>query len=158
MLFLGLAVILLTVLADQGSKYWIDAHLVTQQPIVFSNYFSLVKVWNSGVSFSMFSHYGHRGSVVLSVAALIICAFLLHWMYKETDKIKIMSLGLIVGGAIGNVIDRVRYEAVLDFLDFHYQHYHWPAFNVADTCICIGAFILIYLEIKNGRKKGLDVK
>lgn len=157
-MFLGFAVIGLTILTDQLSKYWIYTHLTAGQPIMFGDYFNLVKVWNTGVSFSMFSNYGHLGAIVLSVAALAVCAFLLRWMLKETDKIKIISLGMIIGGAIGNVIDRVRYEAVLDFLDFHYAQYHWPAFNVADTCICTGAMILIYLEIINGQKKGLTTK
>lgn len=157
-MLLGFAVIILTILVDQAVKYWIYLNLSMQHPIAFGNYFNLVKVWNSGVSFSMFSNYGHLGSIILSVAALIICGFLLWWMYKETKKIKIVSLGLIVGGALGNVIDRIRFGSVLDFLDFHYRQYHWPAFNVADTCICIGALILIYLEIRNEHKKGLNTK
>ena len=157
-MYLGFAVILLAVLADQVSKTWIDYHLMAQQPQAYGEYFNLVKVWNSGVSFSMFSNHGRLGAVVLSAAALIVCVFLLRWMLKEHNKIKIVSLGLIIGGAIGNVIDRIRFEAVLDFLDFHYQNHHWPAFNVADTCICIGAFILIYLEIFGANKKGLEKK
>lgn len=157
-MYLGFAVILLAVLADQASKTWIDYHLMVQQPQAYGEYFNLVKVWNSGVSFSMFSNHGRLGAVVLSAAALIVCVFLLRWMLKEHNKIKIVSLGLIIGGAIGNVIDRIRFEAVLDFLDFHYQNHHWPAFNVADTCICIGAFILIYLELFGANKKGLEKK
>lgn len=157
-MYLGFAVILLAVAADQASKTWIDYHLMAQQPQAYGEYFNLVKVWNSGVSFSMFSNHGRLGAVVLCAAALIVCVFLLRWMLKEHNKIKIVSLGLIIGGAVGNVIDRVRFEAVLDFLDFHYQNHHWPAFNVADTCICIGAFILIYLEIFGANKKGLEKK
>ena len=157
-MYLGFAVILLAIAADQASKTWIDYHLMAQQPQAYGEYFNLVKVWNSGVSFSMFSNHGRLGAVVLCAAALIVCAFLLRWMLKEHNKIKIVSLGLIIGGAVGNVIDRVRFEAVLDFLDFHYQNHHWPAFNVADTCICIGAFILIYLEIFGANKKGLEKK
>lgn len=69
---------------------------------------------------------------------------------------KIAALALIIGGAVGNVIDRVRFGAVLDFLDFHYRNLHWPAFNLADSFICVGVFILICLEFMDSKKKGLE--
>ena len=149
--------ILLVLIVDQLSKWLVAAHLTAGSPIVITEFFSIIKVWNTGVSFSMFSHHGSLGVVVLSLLALAVCAFLLHWMWHETDKIKIVGLGMIIGGAIGNVIDRVRFGAVLDFLDFSVFSYHWPAFNLADTFICIGACILIFLEIFND-KKGLNRK
>ena len=127
---------------------------MTYLTTLLGSYFSLVKVWNTGVSFSMFNNHGVVGAVMLSVFAALISAGLLYWMYHETDKIKIFALGLIVGGAWGNIVDRIRYGAVLDFLDFHYENLHWPAFNLADTFICIGAGILIFLELYQGRKKG----
>ena len=108
----------------------------------------LVKVWNTGISFSMFNDYGNAGKIALICFALAVVAFLLRWMYNEDNRLKIFSLALIIGGALGNVVDRVRAGAVLDFLDFHYQTMHWPAFNLADTFICIGAFLLILLEFK----------
>ena len=155
-MFMGLLVVICSLIADQFSKFWIDTQMVLDKPIAYGDYFNLVKVWNTGVSFSMFNDYGQAGAIILSVLALLVVAFLINWMRKETVKIKIFSLSLIVGGALGNVIDRVRFGAVLDFLDFHYKGTHWPAFNLADTFICIGAFILIYLEIFNGKKKGLS--
>lgn len=154
-MFWGLVVIVFALVVDQLSKFWIDTDLVIDAPIVVCSYFNVIKVWNTGVSFSMFNNYGQIGAIVLIILALVVSGFLFRWMMKETDKVKVVSLGLIIGGALGNVIDRARFGAVLDFLDFHYGQYHWPAFNMADTFICIGAFILILLEILNGRKKGL---
>jgi signal peptidase II len=65
------------------------------------------------------------------------------WLYKAETRVTALALGLIIGGALGNVIDRVQFGAVVDFLDFHMMGYHWPAFNVADSGICIGAAMLI---------------
>ena len=79
----------------------------------------------------------------LTVVALVIVAFLLNWLRKENSKTVQVALGLIIGGAIGNVIDRVRLGAVFDFLDFHLGGSHWPAFNAADSFICIGAMMII---------------
>lgn len=146
-MFLGILVILAAVAADQFSKFWIDTQLVIDNPIVFNDYFNLIKVWNTGVSFSMFSDYGDKGVIILSSIAVLFSLLLLYWMYQEKDKWSRVCLGLIIGGAIGNVIDRVRFGAVLDFLDFHYKAHHWPAFNLADTFVCIGAFYLIMCEV-----------
>ncbi len=151
-LFLGFAVIALAIVVDQISKWWINEHIYADAPLVFGDYFSVIKVWNSGVSFSMFSRHGNVGTVALTVLALVVCAFLLHWMWQETNRCKIVALGMIIGGALGNVIDRLRFGAVLDFLDFHLAQSHWPAFNLADTFICVGACILILMEIFNDRK------
>lgn len=104
----------------------------------------------------MFSNYGQTGAIVLSVFAIGVAAFLFGWMLKEDNRLKIIALACIIGGALGNVIDRLRFGAVLDFLDFYYQSWHWPAFNLADSFICIGVFILICLEFMNNKKKGLE--
>lgn len=91
---------------------------------------------------------------MLSGAALLIVAFLLFWLKNETNRWGQAALGMIIGGAIGNVIDRVRLGAVFDFLDFHIGENHWPAFNVADSFICIGATILILQGIMCHFSKG----
>lgn len=143
----GGMVIVFAILADQLAKHWIATLSIANAPIVYGDYFNLIQVWNTGVSFSMFNGYGNIGKFVLIGVALTVSAFLFRWMQKETVKVKIMALALIIGGAIGNVIDRIRYGAVMDFLDFHLGEYHWPAFNLADTFICIGALVLILPEI-----------
>ena len=147
-MFFGIVTIIIALLADQASKFIVDTKLVIDEPIEVCDFFNLVKVWNTGISFSMFNDYGNAGKIALICFALAVVAFLLRWMYNEDNRLKIFSLALIIGGALGNVVDRVRAGAVLDFLDFHYQTMHWPAFNLADTFICIGAFLLILLEFK----------
>ena len=155
-MWLGLIVIFLTVAADQISKFFAAEHFVESQPIACTSFFNWVKVWNTGVSFSMFNGHGQTGAVILTVFALCVAVFLFYWMLKETNKLKITALAFIIGGALGNVIDRIRFGAVLDFLDFHYKNIHWPAFNVADSFICAGVFILICMEFFDNKKKGLN--
>lgn len=146
-MFFGIFVALAALVADQASKFVVDTKLVIDEPVEVCDYFNLIKVWNTGISFSMFNNYGNAGKIALIAFALAVVIFLLHWMYKEENRLKILGLALIIGGAIGNVVDRIRAGAVLDFLDFHYKSMHWPAFNLADTFICVGAFLLIWLEI-----------
>lgn len=155
-MLLGIFTIFLAFAADQLSKFVIDTRAVVSHHIVCNDYFNLVKVWNTGVSFSMFNNHGTLGTVVLSTVSLVVSVILLNWMRHETNRLKIISLGMIIGGALGNVFDRIRFGAVLDFLDFHYETHHWPAFNLADSFICVGAFILIIWELFYGRKKGLN--
>lgn len=155
-MFWGFIAIIVAFCADQLSKFFIDTKVVISHSVNCSEYFNLVKVWNTGVSFSMFNNHGNLGIIVLSGVSLLVSVFLLYWMYHETSRLKVISLGLIIGGALGNVADRIRFGAVMDFLDFHYQSHHWPAFNLADTFICVGACILILWEIFYGHKKGLD--
>ncbi len=141
-LFYGLAVLL----ADQISKafvlFYFSDHV---SPVKITPFFNFVLAWNKGVSFSML-HSDHPAMPwVLVVVALLVCGVVLHWMSMEKDQSTINCFGLILGGALGNVIDRIRFRAVIDFLDFHIGDYHWPAFNIADSAICVGAcFILIW--------------
>lgn len=152
-MFFGIITIILALLADQASKFVVDTKLIIDEPIEVCDYFNLVKVWNTGISFSLFNDYGNVGKIALIIFALVVVIFLLRWMYNETNRTKVFGLALIIGGALGNVVDRVRAGAVLDFLDFHYKALHWPAFNLADTFICIGAFLLILLEITTKRNQ-----
>lgn len=141
---LGLSIAVLVVVLDQLSKYVVLNYFLHENAIItYTPFFNLVRAWNTGVSFSMFNDGGVWGIVGLSLVALLIVAFLLHWMYKETNRLVLISLAFIVGGAIGNVIDRIRLGAVFDFLDFHINGSHWPAFNVADSFICVGAMLII---------------
>ena len=141
---LGLLTAFVVLVADQLSKLWVRADLLGERGIIMVNdYFNIVSAWNTGVSFSMFNDYGLWGVIGLSVLAIGIVGYLLYWMSREQDKFLCVTLGFIVGGALGNVIDRVRLGAVFDFLDFHIGTHHWPAFNVADSFICIGAVLII---------------
>lgn len=153
-MILGLMVAVIVVLLDQLSKYWMLHQVLVEKSIIeVFPCFNLVKAWNTGVSFSMFNDGGTLGIVILSTLALVIVAFLLKWLYGETNCWVRVSLGMIIGGAIGNVIDRISYGAVFDFLDFYWRDAHWPAFNVADSFICVGAMIIIIYSIFDNSKK-----
>ncbi|MCQ2741201.1 MAG: signal peptidase II [Alphaproteobacteria bacterium] len=142
-MFLGLSVAALVVLVDQLSKVLVLKWLAENAYQPMTSFFSVVRAWNTGVSFSMFNNYGNIGAVLLSVLALLIVFMLFEWLRKEDNRLLQVALGMIIGGAFGNVVDRIRYGAVFDFLDFHLQDMHWPAFNFADSCICIGATIIV---------------
>jgi len=142
--FIGLLTAAAVVLLDQFSKALVYGFLTETAPVYqVCGFFNLVTAWNTGVSFSMFNDLGGAGVYILSSFSLLVVAFLLVWLKREPSFLMQLSLGFVIGGAVGNVIDRLRLKAVFDFLDLHYAGYHWPAFNVADSFICIGAFIII---------------
>lgn len=142
-LFIGLAIAILTLLVDQWTKYYFF-NMLDQAGTTYIEvlpFFNIVKVYNYGVSFGMFNNLEY-GRLILSIVALSITIALCIWLYKVTKMYMIVSLGLIIGGALGNIIDRVRLGAVADFIDIYVGKYHWPAFNVADSTIFIGVAIL----------------
>ncbi len=102
--------------------------------------FNMTMVWNHGVSFGLLQNMGIWPLVIL---AGIICMIMMRWLIKSTSKLEAISLGMIIGGAIGNVIDRFRFGAVADFFDVYVGTYHWPAFNIADSAISIGVVLLL---------------
>lgn len=147
-MFLGFAIALVVVLFDQLSKYYMLNEVLGEQAVIeVTPFFNWVRAWNTGVSFSMFNDYGSAGAIMLSVVAGVIVIALIVWLKNERDRLAQAALGMVIGGAIGNVIDRVRLGAVFDFLDFHIADSHWPAFNLADSFICAGAVILIIQSI-----------
>lgn len=111
--------------------------------IEVTSFLNLTMVWNRGVSFGMFNTMGDKGPLILSAIALLISILMIVWMAVVPRLLPAIGLAMIVGGAIGNVIDRVRFGAVADFVDLHYAGWHWPAFNLADSCIVLGAAFLI---------------
>lgn len=144
----GLLLAVFALIADQASKYFVaEEVLANKMGIMYTSFFNLVRAWNSGVSFSLLDNLGDKGAVILSVFAAVIVIMLFVWMYKEPNKYIKAAIGLIIGGAIGNIIDRVRFGAVFDFLDFHFEDTHWPAFNLADAFICIGAFVIVIISL-----------
>lgn len=117
---------------------------------IFS-FFSLVKVWNKGVSFGMFNQL-KNSDIIFSIIQGSIGLVLLFWLYQVKKPYLAIALGLVIGGAFGNTIDRFRNGAVADFLDFHIASYHWPAFNLADSSIFIGITILLCDEFIFNKK------
>ncbi len=106
-------------------------------------FFNIVMVWNQGVSFGMFSNNTDYGPILLSALSLVISTIFLIWLFRSHSKLQCGAIAFVIAGALGNVIDRMRFGAVIDFLDVHVAGLHWPAFNVADSCVFIGVFLLI---------------
>jgi len=140
----GIIAAVLVIVADQISKALVFGYLAEKQAAVHvTDFFNLVGAWNKGVSFSMFDNLGGYGVYVLSGFSLFVVCLLIYWLIKEKSLFMQLALGFVIGGALGNVIDRLRVGAVFDFLDVHIHEHHWPAFNVADSFICIGAVMII---------------
>jgi signal peptidase II len=151
---LGLAVAAVVGVLDQLSKWWVVERLfrpagMDETPFFtpvryrITDFFDLVMAWNRGVSFGVFNNSGQWNWILLSLLSAVIVAFLVAWMRRAGSSLMAAALGLVVGGAIGNVVDRLRFRAVADFLDFHLGDLHWPAFNLADSAITVGAVILV---------------
>jgi len=141
----GLGLAALVAVLDQATKWWIvEKVMQPPQMIPITPFFNLVLGHNRGVSFGMLNMQTPMGRWILVALALAIVAGLMIWMWRAEKTWVAVTLGLIVGGAMGNVADRVFVGAVVDFLDFHAAGYHWPAFNVADIGITCGAAGLIW--------------
>lgn len=111
--------------------------------IEITSFFNLVMVWNYGVSFGLFNNVGDWGPSILTIITACLIAGFFIWLLYADSKLQLLAITFVVGGGIGNLIDRIRFDAVIDFLDFHIASYHWPAFNIADCTIVIGIFLLI---------------
>ena len=139
----GALTALAVLVADQASKWAVLAALDPYQAVVVTPFFNLVLVWNRGVSFGMLNSLGDHGPWLLTAVAAGIGAFLIVWLVREDRPVTRAALWLVLAGAVGNAIDRVRFGAVVDFLDFHAFGHHWPAFNVADSAIVVGAGLIL---------------
>lgn len=141
---IGYLTAIIVIIADQITKFWIiDKIMLPPRIITINEYFNIVLTWNNGISFGLFNNDNKINALVISSIAIVIILFLIRLLSKaETKKLNI-GFGLIIGGAVGNIVDRSIYGAVMDFLDLHIGTYHWPAFNIADSSITIGAIILI---------------
>ena len=150
-------VIAFVVTFDQLSKRWIlDAFTLYESREVIPGFFNLVYVTNKGAAFSMLAsvdgawrHYFFLGIGCAALLGLTAAA----WKMRRDHKLYQVALALIAGGATGNLVDRVQFGAVIDFLDFYFGGYHWPAFNVADSAICIGAGLFILVNVIEARTK-----
>ena len=150
----GLSLALGILALDQATKAWM-IELVFDPPrlIELAPFANLAPVWNRGISFGMLSGLPGSGPIVLSVLALAIAGALTAWLWRAQRLGLGLALGLVIGGALGNMIDRLRYGAVVDFLDFHVLGYHWPAFNVADSAITIGVFLMLLDTLRHDRAR-----
>jgi len=120
--------------------------------IMITDYFNLVKVWNKGVSFGLFDNYEYS-KIIFSIIVSFIALIILIWMFFSDRLYLTIALAFIIGGALGNLCDRITHGAVADFLDFHLKSYHWPAFNLADSFVFIGVAMLIIDDLFINRRK-----
>jgi len=145
-------------LLDQWTKYVVQQKLALYQKVeVIPGFFNLVQVRNTGGAFGIFGgEKGGLGSILFVVVSLIAIGSILFFFIKlrEDEENLALSFSLVLSGAIGNLIDRLRYGEVIDFLDFYLSSTHWPAFNVADSAICIGIGLMAFeLWTQDRRKK-----
>ena len=142
----GASVALVAGLVDQLFKAWmigvLDAAPV--QKIVLTPFFDLVMAWNRGISYGLLRQDGDAGRWVLVAVSLAAIVALVYWLAQLQQRLPALSLGLIIGGAAGNVIDRIRFGAVADFFSFHIGSFHWYIFNLADVAIVAGVAGLLY--------------
>lgn len=147
MKFLRSLLFVIVLVGDQVTKYLALQHLSESKLIqVIPGVFNLTLVFNRGAAFGMFGNLPDTlRRVVLVLVSAIALVVVFRFMCKEAkhDRYAQLALVAILSGAIGNIIDRVRFDAVVDFLDFYYGTYHWPAFNIADSAISLGVFVLV---------------
>ena len=150
----GVAVATLVVAADQALKWWVlVAIMAPPRTVPVTPFFNLVLAWNRGISFGLFDSQQIWIGWLLVVIAVVIVVVLAFWLGRAESRLLAVALGMVIGGAVGNVVDRLRFGGpVMDFLDFHLFGYHWPAFNVADAAISVGAVALV-LQSLFGRAK-----
>ncbi len=139
-------------LIDQGSKWFLVAlaDLDEVGTWAVTSFFSLTMAWNEGISYSLFA--SHKQGTLIGIS-LIVCALLWNWVATADNRLKAAGLGLIVGGALGNVFDRAWHGAVADFLHFFWGDWHWFIFNFADVFITVGVALLIYESFTMGGQK-----
>jgi signal peptidase II len=148
---LGLITAFLVFAADQLSKYWILklVNLDEREPIQITPFMDLAMAWNKGVSYGLLATHGQEVLVALSLA---ISVLLVAWLRKATKPLAAASFGLLIGGALGNALDRVLHGAVADFVHLHWGTFSWYIFNVADIAIVAGVAVLLYDAFFEGKK------
>jgi signal peptidase II len=141
----GLVTAVLVLLADQASKWAIlsPIDLPRRGQIVLAPVLNLSMVWNRGVTFGLLNGFGEWGHLLLAGLAICVVAALGLWLRRAESRLAAAALGAIAGGAIGNVIDRLRFGSVVDFIDAHVGSLHWYVFNVADAAIVCGVAALV---------------
>ena len=149
---LGFSLALLVFIVDQAHKWWmlniydIDA----RQPVSFTPILDLVLAWNKGISYGLFNNNSQGVLVALS---LIVCSVLWLWLCRTHRPVTVAALGLVIGGALANALDRLIHGAVADFFQLHWGHWNWYVFNLADVAIVAGVALLLYESFRerNGR-------
>lgn len=130
---------------DNLTKSGIVQHMKAYESVNILPFMNFTLVFNSGTAFSIFEQLGRSHPAFLSGFSAIISAVLVFWIASipHKDKLQLWGFSLILGGALGNLSDRIRYDVVIDFIDLYYKTHHWPVFNLADVAVCLGAGLVI---------------
>jgi signal peptidase II len=144
-----LAIASITLLLDQLTKWWALSNLQLGVPEPVLPFLNWLLLFNPGAAFSFLAQGSGWQRWFLTVLGLAASVYIV-WLLRKSlgDQMLCWALSLILGGALGNVLDRIMYGAVVDFIDVYYANWHWPAFNIADSAICIGAALLIWSELR----------
>jgi signal peptidase II len=148
----GLGVAVATCVADQAAKLWLllGYGLVEHVPVALGPFINLTLVWNAGISYGLFPQEGPIGPWALLAFKIVAVLFLWIWLARASARLTALALGLIIGGAVGNAIDRLHWRGVMDFVDLHVQNVHWYVFNPADVAIVAGVLGLLYESVRWG--------
>jgi len=138
----ALLIAFIVIALDQATKYLIVTSLASYDAIEIFPFLHIVSVRNTGAAFGMFRHLGSNFFIIISAAAVV---FLVYLIVKNAYNL--FGLSLVLGGAVGNLIDRLYYGKVVDFIDFSIGNYHWPSFNVADSALTVGIIIIFLTSL-----------
>ncbi len=153
---LGLAIAAITCLADQASKFWLlnDFDLANRGSVAVTPFVDLVLTWNTGISYGLFPQQGTAGAWALFAFKAAAVIFLWVWLTRASTRLTALALGLIIGGAVGNALDRAHWPGVMDFVLFHIEtagfSFRWYVFNLADVAIVAGVVGLLYESLLGG--------
>lgn len=147
----------IVLILDQWTKSIASNQLDLYVPHKVTDFFNLTLMHNKGVAFSILANHSGWQRYFIAIVATLIVIWLLYWLWQNARSLKLqnVALVLVIGGALGNIWDRVLLGHVVDFIELHYRGYYWPAFNVADSAITLGALLLIIDAFKN---KNADVE
>jgi signal peptidase II len=153
---LGLAVAVATAIIDQAVKLWLVNvfDLGNREQVALTPFIDLVQTWNTGISYGLFPQDGEFGQWALLAFKLLVVAFLWIWLARTQSRVSAVALGLLIGGAVGNAIDRLHWPGVMDFVLFHIETtgftFRWYVFNLADVAIVAGVVGLLYDSLRAG--------
>ncbi len=145
--YLRYSIVIVIIIADQITKIWADRDLEMFQQVYINSFFNITKAYNYGAAFSFLDNAGGWQRWFFTAISLVVSIVLSVWLYRMTraEKWHSLSIALILGGAIGNLIDRVWYGYVVDFIQVHWNESYFPSFNIADAAISVGTAILLFL-------------
>jgi signal peptidase II len=151
---------LLVIVLDRVSKLLVLNHFDVMEVLRIAPFFNLTLTFNRGAAFSFLSAGSGWQVWIFGAIAMVISVALIFWLreisYRQTWLAS--AIGLVIGGALGNLSDRIHYGYVIDFLQFHWGNLYYPVFNIADSCICVGAFMLVLDSLLNARRKRQEIK